>query len=370
MTGVVFAGVMSGTSLDGIDAVIARFPASAAMQPFNLCGTAFSTFPEEVRAELLALQNAGTDEIARASRVSLSLADCYAQAVRAAAQNANMEISSIRAVGVHGQTLRHHPQEGWSYQLNQPARVAEQLNIDVVADFRSRDLAAGGQGAPLAPVFHRTLLKGAFACVIVNIGGMANITDLTRPEISSGFDSGPGNVLLDGWYGRHHRETFDRDGAWAAAGQASQALLRDLLDDSFFEQPPPKSTGRDRFNLRWLDNHLKYYPNMMAVDVQATLLMLTATSIAQAIERYASRAEFVYVCGGGAYNRALMTKLATLMKSRTVDTTETLGVAPQHVEALAFAWLARETIARRALDMTKITGAHAARILGAVYFGK
>ncbi len=369
MTDAFYAGVMSGTSLDGVDAVIAAFPEKTGI-PFScvLRGSASVSFPEALRAELLALQTPGADELARSARAANALADLYAQAVREAARQAGMDVTQLRAAGVHGQTVRHCPDEAWSCQLNNPARVVEHLGIDVVADFRSRDLAAGGQGAPLVPAFHAAMFGGTSKHrVIVNIGGIANLTDLPPQGSVRGFDTGPGNVLLDAWYTQHRQGTFDRDGAWAASGQVSSALLAVLLDEPFFRRRPPKSTGRDLFNPAWLNTHLTSFPSLSPVDVQATLLRLTATSLAAAISENAAAAEEIFVCGGGAYNTALMEALTVALAPRTVRATDVLGVAAQHVEALAFAWLARETLARRAGNLPEVTGSRGKRILGAVY---
>jgi anhydro-N-acetylmuramic acid kinase len=364
-----YAGVMSGTSLDGVDAVIAAFPEKTD-SPFScqLRGSAFVPFPAMLREALLALQKSGADELARSAHAANALADLYAQAVQEAAQQAGIKVAQLRAVGVHGQTVRHCPNEGWSCQLNNPARVAEHLGIDIVADFRGRDLAAGGQGAPLVPAFHAAMFSSTLKHrVIVNIGGIANLTDLPPQGVVRGFDTGPGNVLLDAWYAQHQKGTFDRDGAWAASGQVSPALLVALLSEPFFRKPPPKSTGRDVFHLAWLGVHLASFPSLPPADVQATLLQLTATSIATAISKEAATAEEIFVCGGGAHNTALMNALNLLLAPRIVQSTDALGVAAQHVEALAFAWLARETLARRPGNLPAVTGAQGARILGAVY---
>jgi Predicted molecular chaperone distantly related to HSP70-fold metalloproteases len=367
MSDAVFAGVMSGTSLDGIDAVVARFPESDAIRPFEIIGSTFLPFPNDLKAELFALQNSGNDEIARASRAAWALAELYAQTVCTAADIAGIKVSAIKAAGIHGQTVRHCPQQSWTCQVNNPARVAELLGIDVVADFRSRDLAAGGQGAPLTPMFHKSLLGDAPDSAVLNIGGMANVTILDSAGKVIGFDTGPGNVLLDTWYAQHHDGAFDRDGAWAATGNVMSELLQQMLDDPFFAQKPPKSTGRDHFNGHWLQQQSARFSYQNAQDVQATLLMLTATSITQALKPF--NANHVYVCGGGAHNQALMTRLAELLAPCSVESTQMIGVAPEHVEALAFAWLAREALARRALDLTSVTGACHASILGAIYPG-
>ncbi|MDR2710549.1 MAG: anhydro-N-acetylmuramic acid kinase [Burkholderiales bacterium] len=372
MTDALFAGIMSGTSLDGVDAVVAAF-SEASPLTCQLLGNAFVPFPPTLRETLLALQQSGDDELAHSARAANALADLYAQATRDAAKQADVEVTWLRAVGIHGQTVRHCPNEAWSCQLNNPARVAEHLSVDVVADFRSRDLAAGGQGAPLVPAFHAAMFGSASKHrAIVNIGGIANLTDLPPHGAITGFDIGPGNVLLDAWYARnrapHQKEWFDRDGAWATSGKVSQALLEALLSEPFFKKPPPKSTGRDLFHSAWLASHLASFPSLSPVDVQATLLQLTATTIAAAVSKEA--AEEIYVCGGGAYNTALMNALVALLTPRVVKATDALGVSAQHVEALAFAWLARETLARRPGNLPAVTGAQGARILGAIYPGR
>ncbi|MCL2297163.1 MAG: anhydro-N-acetylmuramic acid kinase [Proteobacteria bacterium] len=368
MTDALYAGIMSGTSLDGVDAVVAAFPEETGTSFFcKLRGSAFVPFPATLRSELLALQASGADELVRSARAANTLADLYAQATQEAARQAGVELAQLRAVGVHGQTVRHCPAEGWSCQLNHPARLAEHLGIDVVADFRSRDLAAGGQGAPLVPAFHTAMFGSASKHrVIVNIGGIANLTDVPPQGAVRGFDTGPGNVLLDAWTMKHQKGMFDRDGAWAASGYASPALLAALLSEPFFRKPPPKSTGRDLFHSAWLDAHLASFPSLSPADVQATLLQLTATSIAEVIPK---EAEEIFICGGGAYNTALMNALSVALIPRAVQSTEVLGVSAQHVEALAFAWLARETLARRTGNLPAVTGAKGARILGAVYPG-
>ncbi len=270
------------------------------------------------------------------------------------------------AAGVHGQTLRHRPHEGWTLQLNNPARVAERSGMSVVADFRSRDVAAGGQGAPLVPAFHAALFRGNAHRVVVNLGGIANVTDLPPQGPVRGFDTGPGNVLLDLWHARHRNATFDRDGVWSRSGRADAALLAALLSEPYFAQVPPKSTGRDLFNAEWLDAKLSGR-GIAPADAQATLLALTARTIADAVRTHCAPATEVLACGGGANNAALVEALARELAPRTVKTTATLGVAVEHVEALAFAWLAREALAGRPGNLPEVTGARGLRVLGAIY---
>ena len=361
-----FAGVMSGTSLDGVDAVVADFaPRSGAV--CATLGAAYLPYPPALNDELHALQAAGSDELARSARAALALADLYADAIVGALADAGISAADLVAAGVHGQTVRHRPDEGWSVQLNNAARVAERAGVTVVADFRSRDLAAGGQGAPLVPAFHHALFgAGTVHRVVVNIGGIANVSDLPPAGAVRGFDTGPGNALLDLWHARHRGGAYDAAGAWAAAGHADATLLARLLDEPYFTAAPPKSTGRDRFNAQWLDARLAGAA-LAPRDVQATLVALTARTLADAIRRHAPGASEVLVCGGGAYNGTLLAALVAELAPRTVATTATLGVAVEHVESLAFAWLARAALASVPGNVPGVTGARGPRVLGAIY---
>jgi len=363
-----YAGVMSGTSLDGVDAVVADFAAA----PGRVCetlGSAHIAFPRELRAILAALQSSGPDELARAAAVSIALADLYAEAILAACADARIDASTLVASGVHGQTVRHRPDLGWTIQLNDPARVAERAGVTVVADFRRRDVAAGGQGAPLVPAFHAALFRDALAHrVVVNVGGIANLTDLPPSGAVRGFDTGPGNVLSDLWHAEHRGGPYDEGGAWAACGKPVAALLDAMLADPYFAMPPPKSTGRDRFHSSWLDERLACAaPGAAPPDVQATLVALTARTIADAVRRHAPAAREVLVCGGGARNETLLRALAGELPACRVAPTSERGVAVEHVEALAFAWLAREALAGRPGNLPAVTGAAGPRVLGAVY---
>jgi len=361
----VYAGVMSGTSLDGVDVVIADFSALGG-QVCRLLGAAHVLFSQTLRDELVALQRASDDELARAARAGNALADLYAEGILAALASAGTSAADVVAAGVHGQTVRHRPDEGWTLQLNNPARVAERSGIAVVADFRSRDVAAGGQGAPLVPAFHAALFRGDVHRVVVNLGGIANVTDLPARGPVRGFDTGPGNVLLDLWHARHRNASFDRDGAWTRSGRVDDTLLAVLLSEPYFARLPPKSTGRDLFNAEWLHARLAGR-NVALADVQATLNALTARTIADAVRAHCAGATGVFVCGGGANNAALMEALSRELAPRTVTTTAALGVAVEHVEALAFAWLAREALAGREGNLPEVTGARGLRVLGAIY---
>jgi anhydro-N-acetylmuramic acid kinase len=304
MAAELYAGVMSGTSLDGIDAVVADFARGGC----RLRGFVSLPFPVSLRSELLALQARCDDEIARAARAGNALADLYAEAIVGAVSKAGAASGEIVAAGVHGQTLRHRPAEGWTLQLNNPARVAERCGVTVVADFRSRDVAAGGQGAPLVPAFHAAVFGSPVHRAVVNIGGIANVTDLPPGGFVRGFDTGPGNVLLDLWHVRHRGGAFDAGGAWARSGRVDEDLLEAMLAEPFLAIVPPRSTGRDLFNATWLDRLLNGR-QILPVDVQATLLVFTARSIAEAIGCHCATARTVLVCGGGARNAALIERL-------------------------------------------------------------
>jgi anhydro-N-acetylmuramic acid kinase len=338
-----FVGVMSGTSLDGVDAVLADFAEGSC----RFVAAVHAAFAPELRRELLALQISGSDELARAARASNALADAYADAIAAVLGVAGVDAADVVAAGVHGQTVRHAPAEGWTLQLNNAARVAERAGVTVISDFRSRDVAAGGQGAPLVPAFHAALFaRPDVHRLVVNVGGIANLTDLPPAGGAAavrGFDTGPGNVLLDLWCARHRGEACDRDGRWARTGIIDTALLATLLDEPYFAAPPPKSTGRDLFNAAWLDHRLAQHARRsgrapLAGDIQATLLALTARTVAAAVAARCAAATEVLVCGGGANNGALMAALSACLAPRSVATTAAHGVAVEHVEALAFAW--------------------------------
>ncbi len=358
-----YIGLMSGTSLDGVDGVLADFADDGAIRTI---GAAFIPFDDALRADLMALQAGGVNEIERealaANRIAAAYAACVAQLLPAAA-------APVRAIAAHGQTVRHRPELGFTRQTINAALLAELTGIDVVADFRSRDVAAGGQGAPLVPAYHAAQFgQRGQTRVVVNIGGIGNISVLHADGRVSGFDTGPGNVLMDGWIARHQGRQYDADGAWAASGTADPALLAALLEEPYFAQPAPKSTGRDLFHMDWLDAMLARHPALPAADVQATLTQLTAVSIARAIEGEAQQVEAVYVCGGGAYNGALMRELKAALGGKTaVESTALLGVAPNRVEALAFAWLAQRFTQRKAGNLPAVTGARGDRILGALY---
>ncbi len=362
-----YVGLMSGTSMDGVDAVLVDFGAA----PMRLLAHVHHAFAAELRAELLRLNASGTDELHRAAVVSQHLARSYASAVEDLLLHADVDAAQVHAIGAHGQTVRHRPDAGYTLQLNAPAALAELTQIDVIADFRSRDVAAGGQGAPLVPAFHAALFASNEPRAVVNIGGISNLTGLP-PRGSSdavvGFDCGPGNVLMDAWALEHLGEPIDRDGRWAAGGTVRQPLLDVLLAEPYLALPPPKSTGRDLFNVAWLRQRLALLGDAVDPhDVMATLTRFTAMAIGRAIQAHFPQATDVALCGGGARNPTLMKMLAEELAPRAVCASDDLGVAAEHVEAIAFAWLARAFNARRAGNLPSVTGAEGMRVLGALY---
>jgi anhydro-N-acetylmuramic acid kinase len=362
---------MSGTSLDGVDAVLARDdPAAGAI--LHSAGHVGLPMPDPLRAELLALNQPGPNELHRAALAANGVSDLYAEAVAQLLAQAGQAASAVRAIGAHGQTVRHRPQAfggtGYTLQLLNAALLAERTGIDVVCDFRSRDLAAGGQGAPLVPAFHAACFAQPGADIaVLNLGGIANLTLLRADGAVLGFDCGPGNLLMDLWCRRHRGRPYDAGGAWAAGGCVDARLLQQLLSEPFFDQAPPKSTGRDLFDAAWLDDRL-HGCAASPQDVMATLVELTARSAVDALQRYAPFTGTLLVCGGGAFNAHLMERLAALPSGRTkVQSTDAAGISPDQVEALAFAWLAREHLARRPGNLPGATGARGPRVLGALY---
>jgi anhydro-N-acetylmuramic acid kinase len=372
-----FIGLMSGTSLDGVDGVLVAMAPGGQLQ---VKGHAFRAFDASFKSELLALNQSGPDELHRSALAGNQIARHYAQVVQDLLNQCHLQAQQITAIGAHGQTVRHRPLEfdgdaaqqqaavGYTLQLINPALLAELTDVDVVADFRSRDLAAGGQGAPLVPGFHHGVFAHAQSVVaVLNIGGISNISVLNPGALVTGWDCGPGNALMDHWCQLHTGEAFDRDGTWASKGRVHAALLSALLAEPFLQTQPPKSTGRDLFNPSWLAQHLQQHPGIAAVDVQATLTEFTAMACANDVKRLALDARQLIVCGGGALNGHLMQRLAHHLPQLTVCSSEGHGLPPLQVEAAAFAWLAFKTIHREKASLPSVTGARGARVLGAIY---
>ncbi len=358
-----YIGVMSGTSLDGLDiALIEQHGVQSRLQ-----ASLYLPLPDALRRQLLALCQSGNDEITRTALAENAWAALAAEGIACLLHDAGLVPGQIRAIGSHGQTIRHEPQRGFTVQIGNPALLAELTGISVVADFRRRDVAAGGQGAPLVPAFHLALFGDRIRRAILNIGGFSNLTLLAPGEPVRGFDCGPGNVLMDAWIGHVQGHAYDCGGDWAASGQTDPALLERLLSDAYFQQQGPKSTGREHFNLDWLLAHLDEHPHTAAADVQATLLELSARSIVADLQRSLPGAAELLVCGGGAHNNRLMQRLGELLPGCMVATTDSHGLPADWIEAMAFAWLAHCCLEGLPGNCPAVTGACGPRLLGAIY---
>ncbi len=363
-----FIGLMSGTSIDGIDAALLGVD----KQRFQLIDHLEFPIPALLREQLLALCLPGDNEIDRMGAADRQMGELFAEASLALLAQSNTNPAAVRAIGSHGQTIRHRPgqRHAFTLQIGDANIIAHRTGITTVADFRRKDMAAGGQGAPLAPAFHRAVFgqKGTNRAII-NIGGMANISPLVDGNLIAGFDTGPGNVLMDAWIEKHLNKSFDHNGEWAASGQINRALLTRLLSHPYFSLAAPKSTGREDFNLPWLEEILASFPQLPAANVQASLLELTAQSIAQALQGLSATTQEIAICGGGACNQQLLNRLQALQPSCRVTTTAELGIAPEWVEAAAFAWLAKQTLEGLTGSAPQVTGADKACVLGAIYSG-
>jgi len=366
-----YLGLMSGTSADGIDAALVAFAADGACR--LLAGR---TFPWDAatRAQLLALGQGGhVDSLDEIGTLDVAIGEAFAQAALRLLADAGVERGAVRAIGSHGQTIRHRPhgaahdgRHPFTWQLGDAHVIAERTGIATVADFRRRDVAAGGHGAPLVPAFHAALLHDAGEDrAVLNLGGIANFTLLPAHGEVRGFDTGPANALLDAWCLRHLGHPFDEDGAFAARGAVDAGLLARLREDPWFDRPPPKSTGREHFHLGWLEARLR--GGERPEDVQATLLELTATTVAEALRRTQPATRRVIACGGGVRNRQLMARLAARLDGIALEDSARYGLDGDFVEAMAFAWLARQCLLGRAGNVPSVTGAAGPRVLGVVY---
>nr|WP_315246357.1 anhydro-N-acetylmuramic acid kinase [uncultured Albidiferax sp.] len=364
--GDLFIGLMSGTSLDGVDGVLVDFSGGG----MQVLAFESQPFTAEDKAELLALNASGEDELHRAALSANALAVLYSDVVHQLLFLADRSTDQVQAIGAHGQTVRHRPGEfdgiGYTLQLNNPALLAELTDISVVADFRSRDVAAGGQGAPLVPAFHSQVFgRAGEAVAVLNIGGISNLSLLDGQIL--GFDCGPGNALMDHWCQLHTGQPYDADGAWAASGTVHPALLAALLEEPYLAKTPPKSTGRDLFNPPWLSSKLQGFAGLTPADVQATITEFTARAVSACMNSYGNNSILVIVCGGGALNGYLMQRLQALLPTMQVQSSAAHGLPPLQVEAVAFAWLARQTVLGLPGNLASVTGARGERILGAVY---
>ncbi len=364
-----YIGIMSGTSLDAIDLVAVSFA------PLQLHASLTVAFPPALREALLALTLPGDNEIERMGAADVALGRLIGESVNELIETYHLDRARIRAIGSHGQTIRHRPEHGFTLQIGDPNLIAELSGLPVVADFRRRDMAAGGQGAPLVPAYHQSLFADRqISRIVLNLGGIANISVLPAGETPVyGFDTGPANLLMDAWCLRHTGQPFDRDGAWAASGQVNAHLLGRLLAHEYFSRPYPKSTGREEFNLQWLTQQLQDLDKRVSVmdlppvDVQATLLQLTASSVSLAIAQTGLDSGELWVCGGGAYNHCLWQALQTLLPHWQLHSTAELGLAPTWVEATAFAWLTAQRVQAKPGNLPAVTGAAGPRILGGLW---
>lgn len=361
-----YIGLISGTSADGIDAALVDFSTTTP----TVIGTHYQPYPSDIREKVLSLCKRGEDEIERLGELDALLGKTFAKAVQTLLEKQSLTPATIKAIGSHGQTIRHRPQL-FTLQIADPNIIAAETGITTVADFRRKDMAQGGQGAPLVPAFHEQILASKDSNrIIVNIGGIANITVLNKNKAPViGFDTGPGNVLLDTWIAKHQQKRYDENGSWGAEGEVDPALLQQMLTEPYFKLPAPKSTGRELFHSEWLDRQLNQYQKAISpVDVQATLVELTAQSILDAIRKEISEGE-VLICGGGAHNQLLMERLKALgAPNYQVASTMQYGIDPDWVEALAFAWLAKQTLQRAPGNLPSVTGAKRATILGGIYY--
>jgi anhydro-N-acetylmuramic acid kinase len=361
----IYLGLISGTSMDAIDAALVDFDVA----PLKIIATSATPFDSALKRRVSALiDHADRVALDEVGQIDVELGRAFARASLALMQSAGVDASRITAIGSHGQTLRHRPDlpAPFTWQIGDPNVLAEMTGISVVADFRRRDVAAGGQGAPLLPVFHDQVFRSdGENRVIANLGGIANITILMRGSTVTGFDTGPANRLLDAWISQHQGKDFDADGAWAASGKLDATLLRELMDEPYFRLSPPKSTGRELFNMPWLESKLGLFARDPR-DVQATLQQFTAETVAAAVRQYAPGAS-LYLCGGGAHNLGLLNALQALIAPHRVASTAALGLDPDYVEAVAFAWFAMRTLEGLTSSAGSVTGAKGARILGGIY---
>lgn len=357
-----YVGLMSGTSMDGIDAALVEFGDAS----LNIVNTTSHRYPEELREQLLAAIQVPLDEdIENIAELDDAVGDVFTEAALALLENADVKPQRVTAIGSHGQTLRHQPKADppFSIQIGDAQRIANGTGLQTIADFRSADIAAGGEGAPLAPFFHDWLFRQpATTRCVLNIGGVANITVLSDKQDTIGFDTGPGNSLLDAWTRKHKSEAFDRNGCWAASGSVDEDLLLQFMSDSYFAFAPPKSTGFEHFNLRWIEGH--HIAIVEPNDVQATLCQLTANSIADAIQDYAPETTEVLICGGGVHNPVLLEKIQARLPDISLDSTASAGLDPDWVEAVAFAWLAMRHLQNLPGNLPSVTGASRSVVLG------
>ncbi len=366
-----FIGLMSGTSMDGIDAALVDFADDGRPQ---LRGSYSHPWPADLRSRLQQLASGAPSELQALGRADSAAGEVFALAVQGLLEHTGTPAADISAIGSHGQTLHHGPDgaDGFTLQIGDPNRIAERTGITTVADLRRRDIAAGGQGAPLVSAFHHACLASPVECrAVLNIGGIANLTLLPGgTSAPRGFDTGPGNCLLDGWIQRQRNLPFDAAGSWAAEGRTLDTLLHQLLADPYFQALPPKTTGTQYFSPAWLTTRLEAWVDAPTADIQATLAALTVTSISDALQRHQPDTQRLLVCGGGRHNDVLMQGLAEALPDTAVEGTDAMGIDPDNMEAMAFAWLAMRTLRGEPGNLPSVTGARRPVVLGAIYPGR
>lgn len=360
-----YIGVMSGTSLDGVDVVLAAIDENMVAQQASYC----HPMPPDLRQAILAICQGQALTLSQLGQLDTRLGQLFAEAVLTLMRRESLEVDDITAIGCHGQTVWHEPQSAApnTLQIGDNNQIVAATGITVVGDFRRRDMALGGQGAPLVPAFHQALMMDATERrMVLNIGGIANLSLLIPGQPVRGFDTGPGNMLLDAWIWRNQGKAYDKDAQWARSGKVSHALLDALLREPWLALPPPKSTGRELFNLGWLEQHLRHFPGIAAQDVQATLNEFTAVSIAQQVQLN-DGCDRLLACGGGSRNPLLMARLAAHLAGTEVTMTDTIGINGDDMEALAFAWLAFRTLSGLPGNLPAVTGAREKSVIGAIY---
>ena len=355
-------GVMSGTSLDGIDIVLI----DQNNRNIKIIEFIHISYNEDIKKRLLLLHLDQKSDLRHSIEMSLDHARLTANGIKKVLKKNKLQAKDVKCIGYHGQTIRHYPENGYSVQVGSANLLSELTNITVVSDFRNRDIAAGGQGAPLVPAFHNEFFfKKNKNRLIINIGGISNITYLPTSKNIIGFDCGPGNILLDHWVKFQQNKNFDNLGRWAKSGEIIEDLLLKFQKDSFFKKIPPKSTGRELFNLDWLNKFdIKNYPTE---DIQRTLLELTVVTINESIRKFCSSVDEIYICGGGSKNKFLVERLEVIT-GVTINTTDKLNIPSQQVEAIAFAWLAKKCIKKQFNNSPTITGSSGPRILGTIHY--
>lgn len=364
-----YIGLMSGTSLDGIDAALVYFENNKPFVVETIC----LALPTNLKDDIKSLITPSNNEINRLMALDVQLGQVFSDAVKKLLNKSKVKKENIIAIGSHGQTIRHLPTAKYpsTLQIADANIIAEKTGITTIADFRRRDMAAGGQGAPLVPAFHEQVFRdNKKDRVILNLGGIANITILPSDKNIpvTGFDTGPANTLINHWIQQQQNKNYDESGKWASSGQADEDFIKELLDDDYFKLNPPKSTGTEYFNSEWLSKKLKQFPFLSAEDVQASLTTFTAVTISNDIKKYSENTDELIICGGGVHNEFLLSQIEQNSTNIEINSSEKYGLDPDYIEATAFAWLAKQTIEHKSGNLPDVTGATNKTILGGIYY--